>query len=1377
MDEPSPSRSIAGTTSSGSQGHREYISAPSSAYQTAPASVASGSSHSLPAVPVVQSPVRTPSPSHSATEKSTRFDSAASSPAAMPAINQAGPVSVATTPASQRGWSQSNPFSAVVNAVVDETPPSPSPMPAGKAIETSLVPESPPVSEAKVVAEAYLEPTVLNLADTEKGSPSALVSIGPIETSEYRLGAAKDDSLEVTADMLALADEASVAMEATPALTLTSYNSLGRGITVPYESRSSMAVPPHVQAELPVVEKVNSLVVETTIPDISEEEAATDEPLPGKEMKETPATRSSAPEPPSPLPSHSPPTSRPTARPRLPQILTLDTSTEALNLSSLGLVEGETILEMSPILFEASMSGSLEQLGELPGLNLSTGESFNEGCLREGDNSSGEDLSPGLSFHNAAQSSSLEASPHVQQPEDTPSGVEPKAPAVVSVPAMETEPSVPPPPGPEPRTLVAAHISTASSESAPSNHSAPRSVTPTRPPPSYWSLGLFNSATDRPRATFRSVTPPVPNPRPSAALLAQARDQELPVPTARAPTTLPSPTDSPSSAYFPQNVLTRLTSIRPLKALKQERNDSTGIGTTTPTPRRPAGTAPILPAVDSPTAVHQVPPCPPVPSYFGFRAHRSAKVAATQASVVSVHPGDDDPRRPPAFTFLNHDPADAPLEPPHAPFEREGAILASLDELDPRQGHHYFDDAGPSNSGPRRTWRKLTKRITGTWVGRPAEASYDSLNAHSSIGALSALEERIIRAQPRVAATEPPPAEGAAPRTPTLPAVQLDDVYQMPSTLSTWMVNNSAAAGPNSRPPASLSPLSPGFPEFPTNPHFSAAMSRLSVASERQVKEASLVPPLSARSEQVVFVIDDSPTTDQRQQQRSSARRAGKHSGRRRFMSDAGDLHLRGPALLLLVPEAVYLRRNSEPNGVNRSVVTPPPTVKFAYVGGAGGGSASQRSALSPPPIPTGYLPHPSYLNSLSSGTRRRSLLPSATPLSPAANMLSFANAASMASSQSRRPSHGMFLPSMTERTTESQASKPKRERAKAATVTSAAWAIPHAPSSYGSSPDDSGSIRSTVSAPATGNSAGTGKSRRNRAHYRDRVGFANVPEPIACSPVDESMADSSMVGFFPSYPVPSFAIKNLPVAPTLPRPQPVHQAGKPQGTDIYTEVLSAGHRRPLNPPAGVGNRQSVRLVATPGTQGGRPSSDHMHLEMPTPAAAPNAALGPELESDHDSTGTQTAAVGVHPPQRDGYFASRPKLRDSHRHKQPNSIFSRRRLEWSALADILEKVFPPGVHEPLYKTLFILGFICPPCWWIAAWCIPPPRDEIRITRENLRCRRLRQWNKRMALISAVVIPLLILIILIRFKDYTYTTLYVGPNNADYIPLPDPTPYY
>ncbi|KAJ1924320.1 hypothetical protein IWQ60_005276 [Tieghemiomyces parasiticus] len=1006
-----------------------------------------------------------------------------------------------------------------------------------------------------------------------------------------------------------------------------------------------MAVPPHIQAELPVVEKIDSPIVETTIPDISEEGAATDEPLPGKEMKETPATRFSTPEPTSPSPSRSPPTSRSTPRPRL---LTLDTSTEALNLSSLGLVEGETILEMSPILFEASMSGSLGQLDELPGLNLSTGESFNEGCLREGDTSSGEVLSPGLSFLNAAQSSSLEASPHVQQPEGTPSGVEPKALAVV-------------------------------------------------------------------------VTPPVPNPRPSAALLAQAQDQELTVPT-------------------------------------QERNDSTGIGTTTPTPRRPAGTVPILPAVDSPTVVHQVPPCPPAPSYFG----------------------DDDPRHPPAFTFLNHDPADAPLEPPHAPFEREGAILASLDELDPRQGHRYLDDAGPSNSGPRRTWRKITKRITGTWVGRPAEASYDSLNAHSSIGALSALEERIIRAQPQVTATEPPPAEGAAPRTPTLPAVQLDDVYQMPSTLSTWMVNNSAAAGPNSRPPAPLSPLSPGFPEFPTNPHFSAAMSRLSVASERQVKEASLVPPLSARSEQVVFVIDDSPTTDQRQQQRSSARRAGRHGGRRRFMSDAGDLHLRGPALLLLVPEAVYLRRNSEPNGVNHSVVSPPPTVKLAYVGSAGGGNASQRSTLSPLPIPTGYLPHPSYLNSLSSGTRRRSLLPSATPLSPAANMQSFANTASMASPQLRRPSDGMFLPSMTKRTTESRASKPKRERAKAATVTSAAWATPHAPSSYGSSLDDSGSIRSTISAPATGNSAGTGKSRHNRAHSRDRVGFANFPEPIARSPVDESMADSSMAGFFPSYPVPYFAIKNLPVAPTLPRPQPVHQAGKPQGTDIYAEVLSAGHRRPLNPPTGMGNRQSVRLVATPGAQGSQPSPDHTHLEMPTPVAAPNAAnaaLGPELESDHDSTGTQTASVNVHQPQRNGYFASRPKLRDTHRHKQPNRIFSRRRLEWSALADFLEKVFPPGVHEPLYKALFILGFICPPCWWIAAWCIPPPRDEIRITRENLRCRRLRQWNKRMALISAVVIPLLILIILIRFKDYTYTTLYVGPNNADYIPLPDPTPYY
>ncbi|KAJ1977624.1 hypothetical protein H4R35_002229 [Dimargaris xerosporica] len=262
----------------------------------------------------------------------------------------------------------------------------------------------------------------------------------------------------------------------------------------------------------------------------------------------------------------------------------------------------------------------------------------------------------------------------------------------------------------------------------------------------------------------------------------------------------------------------------------------------------------------------------------------------------------------------------------------------------------------------------------------------------------------------------------------------------------------------------------------------------------------------------------------------------------------------------------------------------------------------------------------------------------------------------------------------------------------------------------------------------------------------------------------------------------------------------PNSMRARPDGTDIYSEALSKGHRRPLNPPpTSTGNvaLSSMAGLNVPAPHPAPPLQRPPAAAQPTkrtlamlkdllmwpahprsraeqtPGSPPAVTNAPGVEiplpahtavSVYESHPTPQRTSAVHSaapggadvsPHRDRYrfWGSGPSIRIAHR----------KRAEWRTLANVLDKVFPPGIHEPLYKTCFILGFICPPLWWLATWCIPPPRDQIRITRENLRVRRLRQWNKRMAQLSLVIIPIVVFILLIRFKDYSNSPIPLPPH--------------
>ncbi|KAJ1991166.1 hypothetical protein H4R33_001452 [Dimargaris cristalligena] len=694
--------------------------------------------------------------------------------------------------------------------------------------------------------------------------------------------------------------------------------------------------------------------------------------------------------------------------------------------------------------------------------------------------------------------------------------------------------------------------------------------------------------------------------------------------------------------------------------------------------------------------------------------------------------------------------------------------LASFSEFNPQ----------PTSKNPSKPlWHKLTKRITVTWSGRPAEESYDSLNLQSSMGALSALEERICHAVPQ--STEAPQlASDQVNRHPTLPPVFL------------YGISEDEVPGVTSPRGELLSP----------SEYTSPARKPNSMVSESRNRTTSHTG--SAVSPIIYNISEDSAPTA------SGPMATGGRFSRPRFISDVTGLRqfqARRESDLLHPGYLVQSRRQSVPIHSNKkgylSSTGADTPIDVTHLGSPLPDPGRRSQPISPL-VPHGSTQSPHTITSADSAHRYPNVPAPTYPQSGRRRRSvrdSYTSGLTTGSSGVRPLHHPVGT---------SRLSPLSREDNHRLTSSHSRYSMPY---------PRRGSRQSQVSPNLSLSPPGAARPTRKPT---ERLRFLPSELRRITSSCDTSESGSSQEHFFfPSYPPPPF-LSGRRLSRTHFN-KTAFGAGLPQGTDIYTETLSQGHRRPLNPPQ-LQPPPPTSILKKPGTHPsikefhhgakststartslvdrlplfGRPWRSNAHVIVPMP---PIPESGPSVSIDRPATGPtpQSAAAGSFEKSSDAradstprpsYFGSRGTAQpagngppdssigspQTWNEKVTRGLFSRRRLNWDRLADVLEVIFPPGAHVYIYKVFFIMGFLCPPCWWIAAWCIPPPRDEVRITRESLRQRRLRQWNKRMALVSVIAVPIIVVIILIRFKDYSNSPIYV-PNETRGMTPNRPTP--
>ncbi|KAJ1983366.1 hypothetical protein H4R34_001316 [Dimargaris verticillata] len=728
-------------------------------------------------------------------------------------------------------------------------------------------------------------------------------------------------------------------------------------------------------------------------------------------------------------------------------------------------------------------------------------------------------------------------------------------------------------------------------------------------------------------------------------------------------------------------------------------------------------------------------------------------IAQQRATSASSHPGVGSGRANQQISIPPHEPQSPETPSPMGMSNDESQLYTPSTmpttplDTQPSSPSHPTDPP----VYPKRVWNRMRKRITETWVGRPGEDSYTSLHPGSSIDALSALEERIVRARPHHRQSSLPDASEII-GSPTLPRHVFNE---MPPTASPVL----------SRYP----PHYPAVPSasVPANQLTFQGQERLRYPStpERQIQQVYREP---VHGFQNASIISDSNI--------SRGTLDYDHSMYQPVPRDASGALLRTRTRVLSDPTTTQptqpmagqehpLRRTSTPLQERDTLVSCTATTSVGHrvphgtrpfhaipdVVETTRPNNSEAFALSD------AIPYPSFMQnySVSGGGPQNAMTRS-----------------------SQAPDHG------------------QRTHARKSSQSIKEW------SSYASSQahcHNHSSSESSYSSTARFQQL-KGQSKTLPAQLRNlstehasepRTSLSTYPTPLVHRRSVNAHTVSTLSGG--GYQSSS-------------RRTPSSMRARPDGTDIYSETLTKGHRRPLNPPStltGIATLSSLPGPNVPESQPAPPLQPPPPAAQPTkrtlamlkdllmwpahpqsrveqtPGPLPAATNAPGMDVPHPahtavsiyesrptpqcmSSGPPLASNNTTPgevnanPQRSHsrYWCCGPNIR----------IVHRQRAEWRTLAKALDKIFPPGIHEPLYKICFILGFICPPLWWLATWCIPPPRDQIRITRENLRVRRLRQWNKRMAQLSLIIIPIVVFILLIRFKDYSNSP----------IPLP---PYY
>ncbi|KAJ1964846.1 hypothetical protein IWQ62_002812 [Dispira parvispora] len=623
----------------------------------------------------------------------------------------------------------------------------------------------------------------------------------------------------------------------------------------------------------------------------------------------------------------------------------------------------------------------------------------------------------------------------------------------------------------------------------------------------------------------------------------------------------------------------------------------------------------------------------------------------------------------------------------------------------------------PHQRQPKGLWRRMTHRFAETWTGRTAEDSYTSLNPDTSMDALSVLEERISHAVPKSTGPDVPSAYHIM-ASPTLPLQLLDELTDSHGSLYSLP------------------------PPFPVNPDFTSEMAHRSAELEVQIEAVD--PHMLTESQRATYIINDGDSFS-----RNSSTRKRQH--RPRFISDTTGIRFNKKAFNL-------------PSTRRKSAACP----------------ASSKGFSSPSSSNTSRTG-----DSLMDSTSSQALSGSSSEYPPKASNL---------------------VPRITHTGPSVESFHPKRPLGSSSSSSGSGY----------SGKRNSGPVGTTLSptslhhnprmstAMASSRSSGSVDYTHN-LHRRSVMRGSVATSGSQGGASTASLAESTITSFRFTYPTPYYPTQPShvlrPPSQSHTRTKSAHSRSSYRpGTDIYSEILSKGHRRPVNPPQSqLPSRQSQYisggLVGPPPPTMARLSQsstwDHPTLEGPSYIGVFPCERYSFRQSRFSSRVHQHP--GVYPP--DAYQHFPPGSLDTGR---PSGIFppyyvapsgignnprkhkflrtwgrlNQNHPRWDGLDRLVDRILPPGVHTNLYKFFFVLGFVCPPCWWFATWCIPAPRDQVEITRESLRQRRLREWNKRMAQISVLIIPIIVIILLIHFKDYSNSPIlyHDGPMHIEPSPV-------
>ncbi|KAJ1655872.1 hypothetical protein IWQ61_004451 [Dispira simplex] len=656
---------------------------------------------------------------------------------------------------------------------------------------------------------------------------------------------------------------------------------------------------------------------------------------------------------------------------------------------------------------------------------------------------------------------------------------------------------------------------------------------------------------------------------------------------------------------------------------------------------------------------------------------------------------------------------------PYAPLSNNPTV-SGVTTTDEFQASGSIDQTfAPRQRKSKGLWRRMTHRFAETWTGRTAEDSYTSLNPETSMDALSVLEERISHAVPRSTGPDVPNAYNMM-GSPTLPLQLLQELTDSHGSLSSLP------------------------PPFPINPDFTSELAQRS--AELDVHIEAVDPLMLTESQRATYIINDGDSFS-----RNSSTRKRQH--RPRFISDTTGIRF------------------------NKKAFNLPPTRRM--------------SAACPPSSQRYSSPSPS--NASRTGD----------------SLIYSTSSHGLSGSSSEYPlKKSNLVPCITHTGPSVESFRPNRPLGSS--------------SSSGScylGKRDSDAVGSTLSLPPHHHNSrmfmtlpsthGSGSVDSSHNLHRQSVMRGSVATSVSQGRASTtSLTESTFTSFRFTYPTPYYPtqpsqVLRLPSqSHTRPKSTYSRSSYRP-GTDIYSEILSKGHRRPVNPPQSqLPSRQGQHIS---GGSVGRPPPamarlsqsstwDHPTLEEGTgyfglfPCERYSFRQGRLSSRVHQHPGGYPPdAYQYYPPGPLGNTTGRPSGAFPWYSETPAGIgnnprkhkfyrtwgaFNRRRSRWDGLDRVVDRILPPGVHTTLYKFFFVLGFVCPPCWWFATWCIPAPRDQVEITRESLRQRRLREWNKRLAQISVIIIPIILVIMLIHFKDYSNSPIlyHAGPMHIEPSPM-------